>query len=99
MNENKLRKLFEAARRENPPSPDTGFAAEVMRAIHREPAPGTPSVLSQLGDLFPRLAVAALVLIAVCFVGDFCASALELPDLENGVAQLSEQWLFATKGF
>jgi anti-sigma factor RsiW len=99
MNENKMRKLFDAARSEPAPGPGEDFPAQVMRAVRREPAPEPPSVFGQLGDLFPRLAVAAVVLIALCVVGDFCASALDQSDLTSGVAQLSEQWLFATKGF
>lgn len=99
MNENKIGKLFSAARNEPPPPADSNFATQVMRAIRREPAPEPASVFSQLGELFPRLAIAAVLVIGFCVAADFCASAIEQPDLTSGVAQLSEQWLFATKGF
>ena len=86
MNENKMRKLFAAAREETAPEPGADFATQVMQSVRREPAPEPVSVFGQLGDLFPRLAFAAAVVIVLCVAGDFCASALEQPDLTSGVA-------------
>ncbi len=99
MNENKIQKLFASARKKQPPQPDADFSARVLRAVRREPVPAESTVFGQLGELFPRLAIAAAVLIGLCIAADFCASAIEQPDLTSGVTQLSEQWLFATKGF
>jgi len=99
MTENKIRKLLTSARKETAPAPAPGFEARVMAAVRQAPRPEAVSVFGQLNDLFPRLAVAAAVLIGLCVAADLCASALEPPDLAAGVAQLSEQWLFATKAF
>jgi len=99
MNENKIQKLFAAARQEQPPQPGPDFAADVMQAVRQSPTPDSVSVFGQLGALFPRLAVAALLMIGLCVAADFCAAAVDQSDLTSGVSQLSEQWLFATKGF
>lgn len=99
MNENKMRKLFDAARSEPPAQPGTNFAAGVMRAVRQSREPGPISVFGQLGDLFPRLAVAAVLVIGLFVAADFCAAAVDQSDLTSGVTQLSDQWLFATKGF
>ncbi len=99
MNDNKMRKLFASASKEPSREPSADFAADVMRAVRRTSAPEPVSVFGQLGDLFPRLAIASVVIIGLCVAADFCASAVERSDLTTGVAQLSEQWLFATKGF
>ena len=99
MNENKIRKLFAAAREEQAPQPGPDFAAGVMRVVRQSPTPEPVSVFGQLGDLFPRLAVAAVLMIGLCVAADFCAAAMDQADLTSGVSQLSEQWLFATKGF
>ena len=37
MNESKLKQLFESARKETAPAPPPDFAADVLRAVHREP--------------------------------------------------------------
>ena len=97
MNE-KLKQLFEAARREPAPAPGDAFEASVMRSIRRETPAGPASLFDQLGLLFPRLAFAAVMLIAVCVAGEFLSSALSLPSLSEGVAQLSDQWLFTVNG-
>jgi len=99
MNEKKMRRLIESARAEPAPEPAAEFTAGVMRAVRQVRVPGKASVLDQLGELFPRLATVALLVIGLCVAADFCASALGQPDLTGGVAELSEQWLFATKGF
>jgi hypothetical protein len=92
MNERKLNKLFEAARNEMPPAPSYDFEARVMRAIGRLPESEESSLTDQLNFLFPRLAFAAGAVIVVCVAGEL---ALNLPDLTEGVAQISDQWLFA----
>ena len=98
MNNDKIQKLFNSARKEEAPRPDGDFSAQVMRAVRSEAAPEPASVWGEVGELFPRLAVAAALVIGLCVAADFCASAIEGPDLTSGVAQLSEQWFFATKG-
>src|SRR4051812_45710709 len=98
MNDQKLEKLFEAARREPvPPAPDH-FASGVVRAIRREPSLNRDSIWEQLAGLFPRLACAAVLVIGLCIASDFLLTAFHLPDLAEGVTQLSDQWLLAGNG-
>ena len=99
MNANKLNRLFTAARLEKTPGPGGEFAAGVMRAVGREPVPAPLGIFAQLGEWFPRLAIASAALIMLFLAADLCASALGPGDIEGGVAQISEQWLFAAKGF
>ena len=98
MKDQKLRKLFEAARRESSPAPTPGFADDVLRAVRREPRVNCDSVPEQLTALFPRLALAAVLAIGLFIGSDFLMTAFHLPSLSDGVAQLSDQWLFVGNG-
>jgi hypothetical protein len=97
MNEQKLQKLFNAARDEPAQGPAAGFEARVMRALRREPRPEPFSLAEQLGELFPRLALAAAMVIGLCVAADLCLSAFVQADLSASVAEASEQWLFAVR--
>jgi hypothetical protein len=97
MNEKKLRKLISAARAEPAPAVSPGFETRVLRALRREGRPEPGSLFDQLGELFPRLALAAALVIALSVAADFCLSALAPMDLSEGVTQVSEQWLFAVR--
>ena len=55
------------------------------------------SLFDQLGELFPRLALAATLVIGLCVAADLCLSTLAPMDLSESVAQVSEQWLFAVR--
>ena len=102
MNENKLNQLYGAVRKEIPPSPEPGFENLVLSAIRREQSargPETVSVFDQLGALFPRLAWAAVLVVALGVGVDFGLGALGVPGLTDGVAQAADQWLFTTTGF
>ena len=95
MNEKKLNQLFTAARSETAPLPPADFAADVLRALHREPTvAATPaaSLFDQLNFLFPRLALAAAVVIGLCVAADFGFTSAGLPELGDGAAQLSAQF-------
>lgn len=101
MNERKLKQLFTSARREIGPEPPQDFAADVLRALRREPpvtAPETSSVFDQLNRLFPRLALAASAVIVLCVAADYGLTAAGVPGLSDGVSQLSGQWLFTSTG-
>jgi len=94
MNEEKLKKLIAAARREAPPAPPADFAADLLRAVRREPpaAPPAPAtIFDQLSGWFPRLALAAAVIIILCLAADFALSSAGLPDLGDGAAQMTSQ--------
>ncbi len=99
MNERKLQKILEVARAEHSPAPLPGFDAGVMLAIRRERGPEAASVFDQLSLLFPRLAWASALVIAACVAGDFLSSTANMPGLTDGMARLSEQWLFTGEGF
>ena len=93
MNDGKLNQLFTAAKREMAPAPNDGFTSLVMRQIQRDPARRELSIPDLLGLWFPRLAVAAAALIALCVISDYVTSS-NSPSLSESAAQLSDQ-LFA----
>jgi len=102
MNENKLKKLFASAQQEIVPAPPEDFAADVLRAIRHEPqitGAETFSLFDQLNLLFPRIAVAAAVIILLCVAADYGATAAGMPGLEDGAAQLSAQQLLPSETF
>jgi hypothetical protein len=95
MNENKLKRLFAAAQKEAAPVPPADFAADVLRAVRREPAPRLPesgSVFDQLNRWFPRIAIASAVIILLCIAADFGLTSAGLPELGDGAAQISSQF-------
>jgi hypothetical protein len=102
MNEQKLKKLFAAARNETAPAPSADFAAGVLRAVRREkqiPSPETFSVFDQLNLLFPKFACVAAVVIVLGVATDFGLTAAGIPNLGDGISQISSQWLFTGNGF
>ncbi|HEX4343892.1 MAG TPA: hypothetical protein VH255_10895 [Verrucomicrobiae bacterium] len=100
MNNDKLTKLFAAARTENPPAPPANFDGDVMRAIHSDvpTAHRSASLFDQLDLFFPKIAWAAVLIICVCVAGEIFSSA-NSPALGDGIAEISDQWTFTTKGF
>jgi hypothetical protein len=95
MNQSKLESLFSAARNEIPPAPEPGFDRRVLRALPAEP-PAPLSVFDQIAELFPRLASAAVLVLALCAVTELCLSNNK-SNLALGIAQASEEWLFAVR--
>jgi hypothetical protein len=97
MNEQKIKKIFTAARNEAAPRPSEDFAGDVVRAVRRENPelpPTTDSIFDQLNLLFPRFALMAVAVIVLGIATDYGMTALGVPDLGDGVAQISSQWLF-----
>lgn len=102
MNEKRLNQLFGAARRETATSPEAGFASLVLTTVRREAQAceaGPVSWLDQIGALFPRLAWATALVVALCVAADFGLSVLGVPSLTDGMAQISNQWLLTANGF
>lgn len=69
MNDRKLQKLFQAARRQPAPEPPADFAGDVLRAARQTSAtPGAQgySLFDQLNGLFPRVAIAAAAVVLLC---------------------------------
>lgn len=97
MNDDQLKRLFTAARKENPPAPAKGFDFLVMQAVKHEPVPRAATVSDQLNALFLRLALAAVAIIALCVAGDWLDASAQT-SLTDGVTQLSQQWLLTGDG-
>ena len=101
MNNRKLKQLFASVRQETAPAPPEDFAADVLRAIRREPpvaAPETLLIFDQLNLWFPRLTLAASAVILLCVAADYGLTATGVPGLDDGVSQLSAQWLLTPTG-
>jgi hypothetical protein len=91
MNDKKLNQLFDAAGRATAPAPVDGFALLVIQQIQRNPARPELSISDVLGMWFPRLALIAATVIALCVVGDVVSST-DSPSLSDSAAQLSDQF-------
>lgn len=90
MNNRKLRELLRVAKGQKPAAPTEGFDVLVMQQIRRNPARIELSITDVLGRWFPRLALAAAAVIALCVVTEFVSTG---PDLTDSAAQLSAQYL------
>ena len=89
MNDRKLNQLFNAAKDETPAAPNEGFAFLVMQQIQRDPARTELAISDVLNLWFPRLAVVAAAVIAICVIGEMVFSS-NAPSLSESAAQLSE---------
>ncbi len=98
MNDQKIKKLFALARSETPPAAPKGFDARVLSAIRREQRAAPVSLWEQLGELFPRLAVAAFLVMGTCLAADFYYSTTQGPRVTGDLTALSEQWRLNDNG-
>ena len=97
MNQSKLDRLFEVARDQKAPAPAPDFAAEVLRAVYREPVvkrADSFSVFEQLNGWFPRVAAATVALMLLCVGADYGFTAAGLPELGDSATQASAQLFF-----
>jgi len=97
MNEKKLKQLFTAAQNDIAPQLPAGFAEDVVRMVRCEPAStygGASSVWDHLNRLFPRIAVAAIMVIALCVAANWALSAAGVPGVSESAAQATSQDLF-----
>jgi hypothetical protein len=102
MNKRKLNRLFELARSESAPAPPEDFAADVLRAVHREGQVAASEALTisdPLNRLFPRLVFVAAAVIVLCVMVDFGLTATGMPGLGDGLVQISSQWLLTPDEF
>jgi hypothetical protein len=99
MKSSKLQQLFNQARKETPPCLGADLESRVISEIRKECRPVRVTVFDQLNEMFPRFALAAVVLIVICAVGDFWLSSGDEQDMTSGLAQASQDWQFVTKGF
>ena len=98
MNEQKLKKLFELARAETPPAPPGNFELRVLGAIRREGRATPLSWWDQLGALFPRLALATMLLMTACLAADYYYTATHATTFAEDATQFAGQTLFADSG-
>jgi len=97
MNEKKLNQLFAAARNDVAPEMPGSFAAKVMRSLRVQPRAVSAelnSVWDHLNSLFPRIAFTAAAVIILCVATDWGLTAIGLPDVTDGSAQVASQYLF-----
>jgi len=102
MNKRKLNRLFELARTKAAPVPPDEFAADVLRAVRREPpgvVSGALTVSDPLNRWFPRIAFAAAMIIVLCLAVDFGLTAAGMPGLGDEVSQISAQWFLTPDEF
>ncbi len=92
MKDEQLNKLFRAVKGEMSPAPQEGFDLLVMQQIRRNPSRIELTMTDLLGRWFPRLALAAVAVIALCVAGDLVYSS-NAPSLSDSAAQLSDQYL------
>ncbi len=102
MNQGRIEKIIAAARQEPPPAAPPGLSEAVMRTIRRD-GPSRESepagLWESLNALFPRVAGAAIALVLLFAAADWAFSSFSDTDLDSGMAQVSDQWLFTAKGF
>lgn len=99
MNDRKLKKLFDLARAETPPDAPGNFSFRVLAAIRREGRPAPLSWWDQLGALFPRLALAAMLLVSACVAVDYYYSSRHNSTFaEDATLYSTDQALFAANG-
>jgi len=99
MKKSRLDQLFAAARREAAPEPRPGFDGRVAAAITRMDAPARPARssatwLDPLAGWLPRLAVATVVVVGICFAADGGGDPAAGGDLGEGAEELVTQWFF-----
>ncbi|HWF18401.1 MAG TPA: hypothetical protein VG754_04005 [Verrucomicrobiae bacterium] len=95
MNDRKLKKLFELGRDEVPPRAPEGFEERVSRALRSERPNAPVSFWEQIEALFPRVAIAAVLVMGCCLAAELSFSAAHPAGLSADVSELSDQWLFA----
>jgi hypothetical protein len=97
MNERKLKQLFASARKESGPAAPADFAEDVLHAVRGGPRPmraNSFSVWEHLNGLFPRLALAAALVIVLCAAADWGLTAAGLPGVSDGAVQVTSQYFF-----
>jgi hypothetical protein len=98
MNDEKLKKMFGLARSETPPAPPGNFDLRVLAAIRREERAAPLSLWDQLGALFPRLALAALLVMTVCLAADYYSAARHASSFAEDATQFSAETILADSG-
>jgi hypothetical protein len=98
MNDDKIKKLFELARSETPPIVPGNFEMRVLGAIRREERAAPLSLWDQLGLLFPRLALAMVLLIGACVAADYYSASSHGSSFAEDAAQVATGDVFTANG-
>ena len=100
MNDRKIKKLFELARNDPPPAAPFGFESRVQAGIRREGREAHVSWWDQIGALFPRLAVAVVLVMGACVGTEYYNSTTHQTSLSGDLSSIavSEQWQVADNG-
>ncbi len=96
MNDKKLNHLFAAVRREKPPTAPEGFERRVMAEVR--PGLAEPGIWAALQVHFALYAGTAVAIIVLCGVADFMLGQFHYPELADGVAQITANWLLPIEG-
>ena len=90
--DDKLKRLFEAARKESAPTPSNTFADRVVSSLaHAQPE--TESLFDLIGLTAKRMLVPCVVLVVICVAAEFYSPS-GLPEAPADITQLTEEWLF-----
>jgi hypothetical protein len=98
MNDDQIKKLFGLARLETPPAPPGNFELRVLGAIRREERAAPLSWWDQLGLLFPRLALAAVLIMAACLAADYYSASNHDSTFAVDAAQVTAGDMFSANG-
>ncbi len=90
MNELKFKKLFALARKDGAPAVADGFDARVLAAVRREERAAPVSVWEQLGEMFPRLAVATALVMGLCVFTDYYFASNQRTTVSGMLTELSD---------
>ena len=100
MNPKKFKRLLQAARGPLPMPPPPGFVDEVLRCVRHIPmeTPAEESIGGLLTQWAPRIAVASLAAMALGAFVELAPLPNGSPSISEGMAALSNEWLFALDG-
>jgi hypothetical protein len=93
MKQDPLKKLFEAARKEEPPKPSNTFAQRVVSAISRPAVETENPFFENLALAARRLLVPALALAVMAIAVEFYLPS-GWPGSPSDMTQLTEEWWF-----
>lgn len=89
MNDSKIKKLLAAVRREPATEAPFNFPQRIVQALRRESSSAAPvPAIEMLAALFPRFAVAALLIIGACVAAEFYL------ERTSDYTAAAEQWFF-----
>jgi len=88
-----LKKLFEAARKQEPPKPSNTFAARVVSAVSGQASEADSPFAASLASAARGLLVPALAMALIAVAVEFYLPS-GMPGAPADMTQLTEEWLF-----